>query len=173
MYDDYYYDPPQPGSGNAMATAAMVLGILSIVTFSVFYVALPCGAIAIICAILSRSSHAMPGKSRAGMICGIAGAVFSLLITIYSFTYVMTSVEGRAYLEYFYQQYTGDFDFDLDETLQQIFPFLNHSETDGSSQQSGANEAADSSQGTGNDGSVAARAIPAMLRIEEANLYNG
>ncbi|MCD7813770.1 MAG: hypothetical protein LUH20_06925 [Lachnospiraceae bacterium] len=128
-YDDEYTYESRPGRKRGpMATAAIVLGILSITLSSIIYVALPCGAIAVICAILSRDKHSMPGRSKAGMICGIIGMVATTVITVSAFRYVLTTDEGRSYLEYYYRIYTGDYDFDLDETFEEIFPFLYGSE---------------------------------------------
>ncbi|MCD8396258.1 MAG: hypothetical protein LUD12_03570 [Lachnospiraceae bacterium] len=128
-YDDEYTYESRPGRKRGpMATAAIVLGVLSITLSSIIYVALPCGAIAVICAILSRDRNSMPGRSKAGMICGIIGMVATTVITVSAFRYVLTTDEGRSYLEYYYRIYTGDYDFDLDETFEEIFPFLYGSE---------------------------------------------
>ncbi|MCD8348365.1 MAG: hypothetical protein LUD16_10580 [Lachnospiraceae bacterium] len=128
-YDDEYTYESRPGHKRGpMATAAIVLGVLSITLSSIIYVALPCGAIAVICAILSRDRNSMPGRSKAGMICGIIGMVATTVITVSAFRYVLTTDEGRSYLEYYYRIYTGDYDFELDETLEELFPFLYSSE---------------------------------------------
>jgi len=128
-YDDEYTYESRPGRKRGpMATAAIVLGVLSITLSSIIYVALPCGAIAVICAILSRDRNSMPGRSKAGVICGIIGMAATTVITVSAFRYVLTTDEGRSYLEYYYRIYTGDYDFDLDETFEEIFPFLYGSE---------------------------------------------
>ncbi|MCC8102802.1 MAG: hypothetical protein LIP11_11290 [Clostridiales bacterium] len=128
-YDDEYTYESRPGRKRGpMATAAIVLGVLSITLSSILYVALPCGAIAVICAILSRDKHSMPGRSKAGMICGIIGMVATTVITVSAFRYVLTTEEGRSYLEYYYRIYTGDYDFDLDEAFDEMFPFFYGSE---------------------------------------------
>lgn len=133
-YDDEYTYESRPGRKRGpMATAAIVLGVLSITLSSIIYVALPCGAIAVICAILSRDRSSMPGRSKAGMICGIIGMAATTVITISAFRYVLTTDEGRSYLEYYYRIYTGDYNFDLDETFEEMFPFLYGSEDSESS----------------------------------------
>ncbi|MCD7832905.1 MAG: hypothetical protein LUH00_02785 [Lachnospiraceae bacterium] len=151
-YDDEYTYESRPGRKRGpMATAAIVLGILSITLSSIIYVALPCGAIAVICAILSRDKHSMPGRSKAGMICGMIGMVATTVITVSAFRYVLTTDEGRSYLEYYYRIYTGDYDFDLDETFEEIFPFLYGSE--GSDDGSSGDMEVPGSDGTPNDDS--------------------
>ncbi|MCD7745078.1 MAG: hypothetical protein LUI13_07345 [Lachnospiraceae bacterium] len=152
-YDDEYNWERRPVRGrNPMATAAITLGIVSIVSCSAFYIALPCGALAVICAILSRDNRPMVGKSKAGIACGIAGMIATLIITLFSFRYVLFTEDGRAYLEYYYQMYTGDLDFDIDEALGQLFPFLYDSGNDNAEDpQSGSS--GDNSDGYGNPGS--------------------
>ncbi len=127
--DEYNWERRSVRGRNPMATAAVTLGILSIVSCSAFYIALPCGALAIICAILSRDNRPMISKSKAGIICGIVGMIASLIVTVFSFRYILFTEEGRAYLEYYYQMYTGDLDFDIDEALGWLFPFLYDSES--------------------------------------------
>ena len=62
----------QPVSGNhsdRMEIAAMTLGIISIVSCTCLYLAIPCGALAIILASLSRGGQMRYGaKAQAGLI---------------------------------------------------------------------------------------------------------
>ncbi len=109
---------------NPMATAALIFGILSIFLCTIFYVSIPCGAVAVICAILSRDNHPLAGRGKTGMICGIIGLAVSLVMTVYAFYYVLTTETGRSYLQYYYQYYTGDTDFNVNDALEEMFPFL-------------------------------------------------
>lgn len=137
--DEYMYETSPHRNKNPMSTAALALGILSITCCSIIYVSLPFGAIAIICAILSRGNGQMPGRSKAGIICGIVGLIATVSITVSSLYYVLTTDEGRDYLQYYYRIYSGDYDFDLDETLEEMFPFLYGSDNDtGSSKDAGS-----------------------------------
>ncbi len=143
-YNNYYNNGSQEYHGeptyteaprkrrNPMATAAIVLGIVSIAFCSVFYIAIPCGAIAIICALLSRNRHPMAGRSKAAIVCGIAGLVLSVGITASALYYVIGTEEGRSFLQYYYEYYSGDSSFDVDEALDELLPFLPGS-SDGSS----------------------------------------
>jgi len=150
--DEYTYENIPQRRKNPMSTAALALGILSITCCSVFYVALPFGAIAIICAILSRGKGQMPGKSRAGIICGSVGLIATVIITVSSVYFVLTTENGRNYLQY-YRIYSGDYDFDLDETLEEMFPFLYGSDggTDSSGQDGSGSSGSDGSDGGGQE----------------------
>ncbi|MCC8068128.1 MAG: DUF4190 domain-containing protein, partial [Clostridiales bacterium] len=153
-YDDEYNWERRPVRGrNTMASAAMVLGILAIALCSAFYIAFPCGALAVICAILSRDNHPMTGKSKAGMVCGIVGMVISAVLTVSAFRYVLTTEEGRSYLEYYYRMYTGDYDFDVDEALEGLFPFLSDSGENGESgsEDAGSDNGQDSREDSGSE----------------------
>ncbi len=113
---------------NPMATAAVVLGILSIVLSSTFYIAIPCGAIAVICAILSRDNHPMANRGKIGILLGTAGLVVSVILTANTVRYVFGTSEGRSLLQSYYQYYTGDSTFDVQEILDEYFPVSDGSE---------------------------------------------
>lgn len=121
MYDDDIY------GRNPMSTAAFSLGFISILTCSMFYIALPCGALAVICAILSHGSMPMPKKSKTGLIFGICGMVVSAAVTVMAVRMVLTNPQLRSNLEYMIQMYTGDYSFDLDEELDRLLPSGNDS----------------------------------------------
>ena len=111
-------------SRNPMATAAVVLGVISLMTCLVFYISIPCGALAALFAILSRSKNPMPGKSRFGLVCGLFGMGLSVALTLASVWMVLTNGQMRAYLERYLQYYLGDSSFDLDSELETMFPSL-------------------------------------------------
>lgn len=121
--DTEYGSVPQPVR-NPMATAAIVFGIISLISCLFFYVSIPCGALAALFAVLSRSREPMPGRSKAGMVCGICGMILSAGLIVSSFWMVLTNAQLRAYMEYYVQYYLGDPSFDLDEALVESFPFL-------------------------------------------------
>lgn len=70
---------PQP---NGFASAALVLGILSLVLCCCCYISIPLGALGILFAILSRQDSQMPGRSRAGLGLSIAGLCLTFLMGV-------------------------------------------------------------------------------------------
>ena len=131
MYDENTYDyeyQPRPRR-NTMATAAVVFGILSLVTSLMIYISLPCGALAVIFALLSRTEKPMRKKAKTGLICGICGMAATVIITVSAFYYVLSDSGMRSFLEYYCQMYTGDYNFDLDEMLEEMFPFIGNLDT--------------------------------------------
>ena len=129
MYDDTSYEYEQRPRKNPMTTAAIVFGILSLLSSMIIYISLPCGALAVILAILSRTSSPMAKKAKAGLICGFCGMVATVVITVSTFYYVLTDSGLRSVLEYYCQAYLGDYDFNLEEELADIFPFIDRFET--------------------------------------------
>lgn len=91
----------QPVSGNhsdRMEIAAMTLGIISIVSCTCLYLAISCGALAIILASLSRGGQMRYGaKAQVGLILGIIGIVLTAVIYISAFAFTLHeygSIEG-------------------------------------------------------------------------------
>ncbi len=111
-------------SRNPMATGAVVLGVISLFTCLVFYISIPCGAMALLLAILSRGKNKLPGKSKTGVVCGVIGMCLSLGITLASVWMVLTNAQMRAYMENYLRYYLGDASFDLDRELVTMFPAL-------------------------------------------------
>ncbi len=111
-------------SRNPMATAAVVLGVISVLSCLVFYVSVPCGAMAVLLAILSRGKNPMPGKSKTGLVCGTIGMALSIVLTLSSVWMVLSNAQMRAYMERYLQYYLGDPSFDLDKELGTMFPAL-------------------------------------------------
>lgn len=66
-------------TGKGYGTAALVLGILAIVTSLVWYIGIPLGVIAIILGVTSLKKQSRK-KAIAGIVIGIVGVVASLLI---------------------------------------------------------------------------------------------
>lgn len=109
----------QPVSGNhsdRMEIAAMTLGIISIVSCTCLYLAIPCGALAIILASLSRGGQIRYGaKAQVGLILGIIGIVLTaVIISIYLFMlYEYGSIEG------IFKAYSDMTGIDYNQLLQQ------------------------------------------------------
>lgn len=117
-YQDQEYSQRPPR--NPMATAAFSLGIASVFCCTFFYIALPCGALAVLCAILSRGYAPMQKKCRIAIILGVIGMAVSIVTTATTLHSVLTNPQMRSYVEQYLQMYTGDSGI----TLDQLFPFI-------------------------------------------------
>lgn len=122
--NDMYEHAPQR---SPLATAAVISGVLSLLTCYMFYLALPFGALAVLFAILSRTETRMSGKGKIGITCGVIGMIATVIITVSACYYVLSTPEGRTYFEEYYRLYMGDPDFDLEEELGDLFPFITES----------------------------------------------
>lgn len=129
MYEENNSEYQTQPRKNPMATAALVFGILSLVTCFIIYLSLPFGALAVIFALLSRTERPIRKKARRGLICGICGMIATVVLTVSAFYTVLTDFSMRSFLEYYLRVYTGDYNFDLDDTLEALFPFLNELDT--------------------------------------------
>lgn len=110
IYGNNYQQAPP----NGMATAAMILGIISLVTSCCFYLAIPLGVIGVILAVLSQGSdRTLPPRAKSGLWLAVAGAALSLFLTVASVasTFSRYGVDGfidmlRQY-EQFYEGQSG------------------------------------------------------------------
>ncbi len=159
---------------NPMATAAVVLGVISLITCLVFYISVPCGAMAVLLAILSRGRNPMPGKGKTGLVCGLIGMILSVVITLSSVWVVLSNAQMRAYMESYMQYYLGDASFDLDRELGRMFPALkdalglDDSETDRSyPADDNSNGTDDENRAVGGDGSDDAPVRPSRQLPDE------
>ena len=114
----------RPGSrrSNGLATASLVLGIFSLMSSTILYVAVPCGALAILFALLSRGNGKMHGKCKAAIALGIAGGVSSIIMTVGAFYMLMTNSEMRREFEYLFDLYADELGLDYDfDDLEEMF----------------------------------------------------
>ena len=127
MYtEDRYGQAQQPAPRkNGMAKASFILGIVALMFCSFFYIALPCGAMAILCAVLSRTESRMAQRCRVAIVCGAIAMAMSAVFTGFAVHRVMNDPQMRAYLEYMLRTYTGDPDLQLDEFIDELLPFRN------------------------------------------------
>jgi hypothetical protein len=120
MYEDDLYD--EAGRRNPMAIASIALGIAALICCTFFYISLPCAALAILCAILSRGKRKLSGKAKAGIICALVGMAATIAVTITAFHSLLTDSSVRNYVEQYIQFYLGDSSFQLDDLLGEFFP---------------------------------------------------
>ena len=67
---------------NGKATAALVLGIISLIGICIPIAGIICGIIAIILVVMAKKEGSTDGKQKAGMILGIIGIVISIIMWI-------------------------------------------------------------------------------------------
>ena len=67
---------------NGKATAALVLGSISLIGICIPIAGIICGIIAIILAVMAKKEGSTDGKQKAGMILGIIGIVISIIMWI-------------------------------------------------------------------------------------------
>ncbi len=115
-YDDYY-GPNTPGMeySSAMSTASVILAFLSIFSSVMFYVAVPCGALSILFALLSRGRNKkVTGKCRIAILVSVFGITTSVVTTAVAVRTVMTNPEMRRQLEYMFNSYAQELGLDIE-----------------------------------------------------------
>lgn len=107
MENNYYYQMPMPPKKqNGMETAALVLGIIGLVTSCCIYLSVPCGALAVILAFLSRgaATDQQPASknSKIAILLGSLSVILSILILIAMF--VITFASGQLDFDTYMQE---------------------------------------------------------------------
>lgn len=95
--------PPAPapaqGQGNGLAVAGMVLGIVALVLFCFWYIAIPCGVVGLILSIQGKKKAAATGAgagmAKAGLILCIIALALDVLGAIF-FSALILSMLGLA-----------------------------------------------------------------------------
>ena len=90
--NDYNYDynpnpePPAPEPAHSgMETAAIILGILALMGSTCFYLSIPCAAVGILLALLSRGrKEHMSNRAKTGLCISAAGLVLTVGLTSYT-----------------------------------------------------------------------------------------
>lgn len=102
-YTPPYYPPPvsPSNSGDGMAVASLILGILSLVTCCVIYISLIFSILALVLGIVAKSKGA-GGMAVAGIVLGSLGAVLSIALTLL----VILSPEFAIEIERYGREYT-------------------------------------------------------------------
>lgn len=90
---------------SAMVAASFMLAIISIATFQIFFISLPCASISIILALISRGDGPLLPRARAALICAAVAAVLTTSVTVFSVYTVMHDPELRAQVEQIYNYY--------------------------------------------------------------------
>lgn len=114
----YYYQPCRSEQKNAFATAAMVLGILSLCSLVTVYWALPIGALAILFVILSkRRGYKMATHALIGLSTSLTSVIISgfILLTSVIFFFQVMDPKNRDYADLLFQSNYG---YDFNEYMQ-------------------------------------------------------
>lgn len=86
MENETFYTNPPRRRESAMESAAMVLGVSSIILCNCLYLSIPFGALAILFALLSRGSRmSMSAKARNALVLGILGIIVTVIFYTYAF----------------------------------------------------------------------------------------
>lgn len=118
-----YFDKRSSG----MATAAMILGIIGLSLVCCPYVSIPCGALAIIFALLSRGGErTCSTRGQTGLILGILGLSLGILFTIfallYSFVLSNEAAQNRAlYRDIYMDIYEKTYDDAYENTYRDLY----------------------------------------------------
>ena len=113
QYDAFHLDdqkgaPPSPAP-SGFASAALVMGVLSLVLCCCCYISIPLGGLGILFAILSKtSSQPMHGRAKSGLILSVIGLALTVLLTIAALaSYTLSGDLQRQFHDYM-EYYTGD-----------------------------------------------------------------
>ncbi len=79
-----YEAPVEAQGSNALAIVALICGILSLLCCMCFGLGAIPGIVAIICGVKGKAKCPKAGMAKAGMICGIIGAILGVLVLIIS-----------------------------------------------------------------------------------------
>ena len=111
MNDHDYNQNPEPAH-SGMETAAIILGILALIGSTCFYLSIPCAAIGILLALLSRGRREhMSTRAKTGLCISAAGLVLTVGLTsytVYHYKDLFSSSEFQQrmkdYMEYYYPE---------------------------------------------------------------------
>lgn len=90
-----------------MVAASFVMALISIATFQIFFVSLPCASISIILALISRGDQPLLPRAKAALICAAVAAVLTTSVTVFSVYTVMHDPQLRGQVEQYYNYLTN------------------------------------------------------------------
>ena len=91
---------------SAMVTVSFITALISIATFQIFFISLPCAAISIILALISRGNGHLLPRAKAALCCATVAAILTTVVTSVSVYTVMHNPELREQIEQLYNYYT-------------------------------------------------------------------
>lgn len=119
-YNNTLRQPGPTRRSERMEVTAMTLGLIAILSCTCLYISIPCGALAIILASLSRGGGMTYGaRAQLGLIFGIIGVTATVVLYGISFAaalYQYGSIEGIM------KAYSDLAGMDYNELMQQLMP---------------------------------------------------
>ncbi len=114
--------PYQNKRSESMATASLILGIVALLTSGCIYLAMVCGSLGIILALLSKGgATTISSQGRVGLILSSAGLILTLIIYIGLFAFVLNYYGG---VDGLMQEYMNIYNVDSMEELYQSMGVL-------------------------------------------------
>lgn len=113
-------------SRSSLRSAAMILAVISLISFLMVYISVPLGAIAIILALLSKGQDEVTGKHKTIIALAAAGMCTSTALTGFAFYRVTTDPVLKKQMQQMLNYYTSHY---LGESASEAFPWLFDSET--------------------------------------------
>lgn len=92
---------------SAMVAASFLLAIVSIVTFQIFSISLPCASLSIILALISRGDGPLLPRAKAALACAAGAAILTTSVTLVSVYTVMHDPALRQEVQQLYDYYTN------------------------------------------------------------------
>lgn len=118
-YGQPYFNPYRSNHSERLAIASMTLGIIALLGCTCLYLSIPCGALAIILATLSRGGQMRySSKAQIGLIFGAAALILTTIVYGVSFALALSqygSIEGILKA---YSDMTG---MDYNDLIQQLY----------------------------------------------------
>lgn len=115
----HYYNPYSSKHSERMAIASMTLGMIALIGCTCLYLSIPCGALAIILATLSRGGDMhYTGKAQMGIILGASAIILTVLIYAGSFALALMQYGSIDGILKAYSDMSG---LDYNDLIQQLY----------------------------------------------------
>lgn len=117
----YYAPQYKPEAGNPFATAAMIIGLCSLLSLCTIFLPFPLGALGILFAILSRrKGKKLQSAAVTGLVTSIIGMVLGIgiFIAVIASSLVMLKPENRDMLN---EQFEEIYGMDFDEYMERLY----------------------------------------------------
>ncbi len=103
------YQPYSNKRSTGFTTASLTLGTISLFSSCCLYLAIPCGALAIIFALLSRGDRQiMNSQAKLGLTLGGIGMTLTIVLVAISFLFIIATGGTKEFMNYYnnyYEQY--------------------------------------------------------------------